>query len=211
MRYLILSKSITGVSFDTKSVCLFVCSYRPYIILLVIVYLLYIATHSLYLINSTDYKPDTMVEDKSDERFFSLAVKQAYASYEEGGIPIGAVLVTTDGKVIGSGRNERVQKRSAILHAEMEAIENARELPAACLKGSTMYTTLSPCDMCTGACLLYGISRVVLGENHTYLGGEQLLKDKGVEVKNMNNDECRKLIQNYAASHPEIWNEQAWS
>lgn len=176
-----------------------------------ILYLLYIARHGLYLINRSDYKLDMMVEDNSDERFFSLAVEQAYASYEEGGIPIGAVLVTADGKVIGSGRNERVQKRSAILHAEMEAIENARELPAACLKGSTMYTTLSPCDMCTGACLLYGVSRVVLGENHTYLGGEQLLRDKGIEVKNMNNDECCKLIQNYAASHLEIWNEQAWS
>lgn len=145
-----------------------------------------------------------------DEYFFRLAMEEAHHSYEQGGIPIGAVLVSAERKMFGRGRNRRVQNTSAILHAEMDAIEKARELPAVALRGATMYTTLSPCDMCTGACLLYGITRVVIGENITFLGGEQLLKDRGVDVHNLDKKEPYDLIQHYASSHPQIWKEQAW-
>jgi len=142
----------------------------------------------------------------ADERFLALAVEQARLGLAEGGIPIGAVLVV-DGEVVGAGRNRRVQLGSAIRHGETDCLENAGRLPAATYARSTMYTTLSPCDMCTGAILLYGIPRVVLGENTTFLGGEDLLRSRGVEVVDVASQECRELMASFVAEHPELWHE----
>lgn len=141
-----------------------------------------------------------------DERFLALAVEQARAGRAEGGIPIGAVLVV-DGQVVGTGRNRRVQLGSAIRHGETDCLENAGRLPAATYARATMYTTLSPCDMCTGAILLYGIPRVVLGENATFLGGEDLLRARGVEVVDLDSADCRALMASFVAEHPDLWNE----
>ncbi|KAF2482449.1 cytosine deaminase [Neohortaea acidophila] len=138
---------------------------------------------------------------------FQAALEEAKQGAREGGIPIGACLVDKNGKVLGRGHNMRLQKGSAILHGEMSALESAGRLPASAYKGSTMYTTLSPCLMCTGACLLYEVSRVVLGENKTFLGGEDLLRSKGVEVINVGSKECERLMQTFSSEHPEDWNE----
>ena len=113
----------------------------------------------------------------------------------------------SDGRVLGAGHNRRVQLGSAIRHGETDALEEAGRLPAAVYRRATMYTTLSPCDMCTGAILLYGIPRVVLGENRTFLGGEDLLRSRGVEVVNLDSAECVALMDEFIAAHPEIWNE----
>lgn len=112
-------------------------------------------------------------------------------------MPIGAVLVDKDGKVLGAGHNQRIQKSSATLHGEMDALEHAGRLPGSAYKGATMYTTLSPCDMCTGACIMYGISRVVMGENRTFVGGDDYLRQRGVEVVNLDNQECYELMQKF--------------
>jgi cytosine deaminase len=141
-----------------------------------------------------------------DERFLEVAIEQARIGRAEGGVPIGAALVV-DGDVRGAGRNRRVQEGSAIKHGETDALENAGRLPAGVYRRATMYTTLSPCHMCTGAILLYEIPRVVLGENRTFMGAEDLLRANGVEVVNMDNAECRRLMQDFIAEHPEIWNE----
>ncbi|TEY55757.1 hypothetical protein BOTCAL_0228g00140 [Botryotinia calthae] len=143
----------------------------------------------------------------SDQEAFAIAVEEAKIGYEEGGVPIGAALVSRDGKLLGRGHNMRVQKGSAIHHGETSALENSGRLPASAYKGSTMYTTLSPCDMCTGACLLYGISRVVVGENNTFLGGEAYLKQRGIEVVNMQSKECQELMEKFISEKPELWNE----
>ncbi|KAI1253227.1 hypothetical protein MGN70_005435 [Eutypa lata] len=135
-----------------------------------------------------------------DEKGLALALEEATIGYQEGGIPIGAVLVAADGKVLGRGRNMRVQNGNPILH-------NAGRLPSSAYKGSSMYTTLSPCDMCTGACLLYGISRVVIGENKTFLGGETYLRQRGVEVVVVDSAECRDLMEKFIGEKPEVWNE----
>lgn len=127
--------------------------------------------------------------------------------YNEGGVPIGAVLVDKNGKILGRGHNQRMQKDSAILHGEMDALENAGRLPGPAYKGATMYTTLSPCQMCTGACLMYGVSRVVMGENDTFVGGDELLKERGVEVINAKNAECKELMTKFIEEHPSEWNE----
>ncbi|EKG21993.1 CMP/dCMP deaminase zinc-binding protein [Macrophomina phaseolina MS6] len=138
---------------------------------------------------------------------FIAALEEAKKGYEEGGIPIGACIVSKDGKILGRGHNMRIQKGSATLHGEISALENAGRLPASAYDGSTMYTTLSPCDMCTGACILYKVKRVVMGENNTFIGGEEYLKSKGIEVINLKNAECEDLMKKFIAERPEDWNE----
>ena len=134
------------------------------------------------------------------------ALEEAELGYREGGIPIGAVLVHK-GKIIGRGHNKRVQKGSAILHGEMDALENAGRQPAAVYKECIMYTTLSPCSMCSGTMLLYGIPRVVIGENRTFMGEEELLKSRGVAVEVVNDEACYALMQQFIKEKPALWNE----
>ena len=145
--------------------------------------------------------------ERDDRALLRLAVDQARIGRDEGGVPIGAVLVDADGRVLGAGRNRRIQAGSAIRHGETDALENAGRLPASVYAGATMATTLSPCDMCTGAILLYGIPRVVVGENRTFLGGEDLLRSSGVEVVVLDDQACVALMREFIAAHPEIWNE----
>jgi creatinine deaminase len=142
----------------------------------------------------------------TDQEFLAVAIEQARVGRDEGGVPIGAALVV-DGRVVGAGHNRRVQLGSAIRHGETDALEEAGRLPAAVYRRATMYTTLSPCDMCTGAILLYGIPRVVIGENRTFMGGEDLLRSRGVEVVNLDSAECVALMEEFIAAHPDIWNE----
>ncbi|RDL34638.1 putative cytosine deaminase [Venustampulla echinocandica] len=142
-----------------------------------------------------------------DQQGFAIAVDEAKIGYAEGGVPIGAALVSRDGKLLGRGHNMRVQNGSAIHHGETAALENSGRLPASAYKGATMFTTLSPCDMCTGACILYGISRVVIGENKSFLGGEAYLKQRGVEVVVLDNKECQGLMESFIKEKPEVWNE----
>ena len=142
-----------------------------------------------------------------DEAGLRVAIEQARIGAAEGGVPIGAALVADDGTVLGAGHNRRVQMNSAIRHGETDALENAGRLPASVYRRSTMYTTLSPCDMCTGAILLYGIPRVVIGENRTFVGGEDYLRARGVEVVNLASPECVELMTAYIAEHPDVWNE----
>jgi len=141
-----------------------------------------------------------------DKGFLDSAVQQARLGLAEGGIPIGAALVV-DGAVLATGRNRRVQLGSAIRHGETDCLENAGRLPASTYARATMYTTLSPCDMCTGAILLYGIPRVVMGENVTFVGGEEQLRARGVEVVDLDSVECRDLMTRFIAEHPSLWNE----
>ncbi len=133
-------------------------------------------------------------------------INEAKVGLREGGIPIGSVLVY-EGKIIGRGHNRRIQNGSVVLHGEMDALENAGRLSATVYKDSTLYTTLSPCPMCTGAILLYGIKKVVIGENKTFQGSEDLLKQNGVEVIVLDNQECVDMMQNFIADKPELWNE----
>ena len=135
------------------------------------------------------------------------AIDQARCGRAEGGVPIGAALMTDDGAILGVGRNRRVQDGSAIRHGETDALENAGRQQASVYARATMYTTLSPCDMCSGAILLYGIPRVVIGENRTFVGAESLLRERGVEVVNFDSTECAALMAAFIAEHPEIWNE----
>jgi creatinine deaminase len=141
-----------------------------------------------------------------DRRWLGEAIAQARAGRDEGGVPIGAVLVA-DGRAIGAGHNRRVQLGSAIRHGETDALENAGRQPAQLYRRSTMYTTLSPCDMCTGAILLYAIPRVVIGENRTFYGGEDYLRSRGVEVILADDGECVELMRAFIAEHPQLWNE----
>lgn len=140
------------------------------------------------------------------DEFMRAAIEEARKGLAEGGIPIGAVLVI-DGKIVGRGHNRRVQKGSAILHAEMDALENAGRLSPAEYRRATMYTTLSPCDMCSGAILLYKIPRVVIGENVTFQGPEDYLRSRGVSLEVLNAPECITMMREFIASHPELWNE----
>lgn len=135
-----------------------------------------------------------------------MAIEEAHIGLAEGGIPIGAILVASD-DVLGRGRNRRVQMGSAIRHGETDALENAGRRLASVYRRATMYTTLSPCDMCTGAILLYGIPRVVIGENTTFVGGEGYLRQRGVEVVNFDSAECKQLMGDFIAASPELWNE----
>lgn len=142
-----------------------------------------------------------------DARFLALAVEQARLGRAEGGIPIGAALVAGDGSVLGVGRNRRVQLGSPIRHGETDALEAAGRLPARTYSASTMYTTLSPCDMCTGAVLLYDVPRVVIGQHRTFLGGEALLRSRGVEVVVVDDLECVALMTDFLAAEPQLWHE----
>ncbi|MEJ2112894.1 MAG: nucleoside deaminase [Flavobacteriaceae bacterium] len=140
------------------------------------------------------------------DKFLQAAIDEAKKGYAEGGIPIGSVLVYKD-KIIGRGHNRRVQNRSVILHGEMDALENAGRLKASIYKECTLYTTLSPCSMCSGAILLYGIPKVIIGENKTFLGEEEYLKSKGVHIKVVDNSECVELMTKFIHEKPELWNE----
>ena len=134
------------------------------------------------------------------------AIEEAQIGLATGGIPIGSAIVV-DGEIIGRGHNQRVQKGSAILHGEMDALENAGRLQATTYQHSTIYTTLSPCDMCSGAILLYGIPRVVIGENTTFMGAEDHLRSRGVAVRVMNDQRCIDLMTNFISSRPNTWDE----
>jgi cytosine deaminase len=140
------------------------------------------------------------------DQFLQRAIEQARTGLAEGGIPIGSVLVH-EARVIGSGHNRRVQQGSAVLHGEMDALENAGRLPARVYRESTLYTTLSPCPMCAGAILLYGIPRVVIGENQTFMGEEALLRSRGVELSVVQDPECIGLMRGFIRDHPELWHE----
>ena len=140
------------------------------------------------------------------DEFLKAAVAEAEAGLAEGGIPIGSVLVH-GGQIIGRGHNRRVQRSSAILHGEMDALENAGRLPAAVYTRSVLYTTLSPCAMCSGMILLYRIPRIVVGENVTFRGEEDLLRDRGVAVEVLQDARCIEMMQRFIREHPAIWNE----
>ncbi|MCO6487446.1 MAG: nucleoside deaminase [Phaeodactylibacter sp.] len=140
------------------------------------------------------------------DEFLKAALAEARAGYDEGGIPIGSVLVHK-GKIIGRGHNRRVQKGSPILHGEMDALENAGRLPAAIYRECVLYTTLSPCPMCTGAILLYEIPKVVIGENRTFMGEEELLASRGVEVVVVDSTACYELMERFIREQPGLWEE----
>jgi len=140
------------------------------------------------------------------DTFIKEAITEAKKGLDEGGIPIGAVIVY-EGKIISRGRNRRVQKGSVILHGEMDALENARRQPASVYKKCTLYTTLSPCPMCSGAIILYGIPRVVIGENKTFMGEEDYLRSKGVDVEVLQNETCITMMRKFIKENPELWNE----
>ena len=138
--------------------------------------------------------------------FMGFAVQEAEQGLREGGVPIGSVIVH-EGKILGRGHNRRVQKGSVVLHAEMDALENAGRQPASVYRECTMYTTLSPCAMCSGAILLYGIPRVVIGENQTFLGEEELLRSRGVVIDVLQDQACIELMTEFIRSKPTLWNE----
>ena len=141
-----------------------------------------------------------------DDPLFAAAIEEARRGMQEGGIPIGSVLAH-GGKILGRGHNRRVQRASTILHGEMDALENAGRLPASVYRECVLYTTLSPCAMCSGAILLYGIPRVVVGENQTFQGEEELLRSRGVSVEVLQNTECIRLMEEFIRRHPALWNE----
>ncbi len=138
--------------------------------------------------------------------FMQAALEEAMAGWREGGIPIGSVLVH-QGRIIGRGHNRRVQRGSVVLHGEMDALENAGRLPAATYREAVLYTTLSPCPMCSGAILLYGIPKVVIGEHRTFMGEEELLRSRGVEVVVLDDAECVDLMTRLIREKPVLWNE----
>jgi creatinine deaminase len=142
----------------------------------------------------------------ASDPFLDAAIAEAQAGLEEGGIPIGSVLVHR-GFILGRGHNRRVQKGSPTLHGEMDALENAGRQPARVYAESVLYTTLSPCAMCTGAVLLYRIPRVVVGENQTFLGEEDLLRQRGVRVEIVQDPRCIEIMREFIRKHPELWNE----
>ena len=138
--------------------------------------------------------------------FLSAAIEEAQKGLSQGGIPIGSVLVFQN-QIIGRGHNQRVQRGSTVLHAEMDALENAGRQPAAVYRQCKLYTTLSPCAMCSGAILLYGIAEVIIGENRTFMGEEELLRSRGVHIEVMQESICIELMQKFIKSKPELWNE----
>jgi cytosine/creatinine deaminase len=140
------------------------------------------------------------------DRFLKMAIEEARLGLAEGGIPIGSVLVIGD-QVVGRGHNRRVQKGSAILHAEMDCLENAGRLTPADYRRATLYSTLSPCDMCSGTALLYRIPRIVIGENRTFQGPEDYVRSRGVQLEIADDPECIQLMRDFIAARPELWNE----
>lgn len=140
------------------------------------------------------------------DRYMRAAIEEAQKGLAEGGIPIGSVLVH-NGEIIGRGHNRRVQKGSAILHGEMDALENAGRRPASVYRESVLYTTLSPCSMCSGAILLYGIPRVIIGENSTFMGEEEWLRSRGVLLEVLQDNECIDLMTRFIEERPDLWNE----
>ncbi len=138
--------------------------------------------------------------------FLQAAISEAAAGLAEGGIPIGSVLVR-QGIILGRGHNRRMQQGNPILHGEMDALQNAGRLPAHIYRECTLYTTLSPCPMCTGAILLYGIPKVVIGENRTFMGEEELLRSRGVEIEVVQSARCMELMSRFIAAYPAVWNE----
>ena len=142
----------------------------------------------------------------STDPFLIAAIEEAEAGLREGGIPIGSVLVYGE-TILGRGHNRRIQRDSAVLHGEMDALENAGRLAASVYRDCVLYTTLSPCSMCSGAILLYGIPRVVVGENRTFMGEEELLRARGVTVDVLHNDDCIRLMTGFIATNPALWNE----
>jgi len=140
------------------------------------------------------------------DKFLQAAIEEAKLGLAEGGIPIGSVLVI-DGEIVGRGHNRRVQNSSSILHAEMDCLENAGRLKASEYKKATLYSTLSPCDMCSGAVLLYGIKKVIVGENKTFQGPEEYVRSRGVEVRVVDNHECTQLMHSFIKASPQLWDE----
>lgn len=140
------------------------------------------------------------------DRFFAEAIVEARDGARVGGIPIGSVLVV-DGEIVGRGHNQRVQKGSAVLHAEMDCLENAGRLSASDYRRAVIYSTLSPCDMCSGAILLYGIPKVIVGENRTFRGPEDYLRSRDVEIVVLDSPECRQMMLDFVESEPALWNE----
>jgi creatinine deaminase len=142
----------------------------------------------------------------SNDSFLQAAIEEARLGFAEGGIPIGSVIVHGN-KIIGHGHNRRVQKGSSILHGEMDALENASRQSAAVYRECVLYTTLSPCSMCSGAILLYGIPRVIIGENKTFMGEEDLLRSRGVAIQVVQSDECIRLMEEFIRKNPRLWDE----
>jgi cytosine deaminase len=140
------------------------------------------------------------------DKYLEAAIEEAQKGMQEGGIPIGSVIVHKD-EIIGRGHNRRVQKGSTVLHGEMDALENAGRLPASVYRECTLYTTLSPCPMCSGAIVLYGIPRVVVGENITFMGEEDLLRSRGVSVEVLQDETCVAMMKSFITRRPELWNE----
>ena len=143
---------------------------------------------------------------RASDAFLEAAIDEARLGAAEGGIPIGAVLVV-DGQIVGRGHNRRVQRSSAVLHAEMDCLENAGRLHAADYRRAALYSTLSPCDMCSGAALLYAIPRIVIGENRTFRGPEEYVRSRGVVLEVVDDARCVDLMRSFIAERPELWNE----
>jgi len=140
------------------------------------------------------------------DAYLTAAIEEARKGLAAGGIPIGSVLVL-DGEIVGRGHNQRVQKGSSILHAEMDCLENAGRLSASDYRNATLYSTLSPCDMCSGAILLYGIRKVIIGENRTFQGPEDYLRSRGVDLQIVDNEDCRHMMRDFILVNPSLWRE----
>lgn len=140
------------------------------------------------------------------DEYLAAAIDEARKGEAAGGIPIGAVLVI-DGRIVGRGHNQRMQKGSPVLHAEMDCLENAGRLKASEYRRSVLYSTLSPCDMCSGAVLLYGIPKVIVGENESFQGPEAHLRSRGVRLEILNDEECQRIMRDFIAARPALWNE----
>ncbi|MFX1605955.1 MAG: nucleoside deaminase [Promethearchaeota archaeon] len=146
------------------------------------------------------------MDDEKVRMFMSVAIEEARKGFSEGGIPIGSVLVIDD-EIVGRGHNQRIQRGSAVLHAEMDCLENAGRLTAKDYRKSVLFSTLSPCDMCSGAVLLYGIPKVIVGENKTFQGPEQYVRDRGVDITVLNDPECIEMMEKFIRDNPTLWNE----
>jgi cytosine deaminase len=140
------------------------------------------------------------------DRYLAAAIEEARKGQAAGGIPIGSVLVIDD-RIVGRGHNQRIQKNSSVLHAEMDCLENAGRLTASDYRNAVIYSTLSPCDMCSGAILLYGIPKVVVGENRTFQGPEEYLRSRGVQIDILDDEECERMMRDFIAANPALWNE----